>query len=387
MMTAFDPLDHLDASLQDFELNAHLGSPTPPPQQHHHHQAFGYPSHRSGFRAATARSEAGTTEASASEPADSMLSVGGYSPPAWRRLGNGDRSSGFWRRTDDILGGAGAGGAGPSGHGRELSPELFDDDIEGDIDMGDLDNDVVLERAIRTRLPTGSLSPEKDFGDDRRSNYRASHGRGHSYSHSHGHSMGGGGMQNTTIRLDDFRHRSSAASVVPATATTTTAMTGTPKQTPGPPDNYIRFAVRAEVQHRTEPIETAIAFVRRHVAAATKSWTSMACSVLVAALSVALLRGLFQPASQRPVPDLVKVAGIARAFEPLIYFSENGASQVGDLQATGVAVWDLGESVRSSNMTSAPIIVKELDELSDSLKTLAMELTKFFANVDGDIDG
>lgn len=99
------------------------------------------------------------------------------------------------------------------------------------------------------------------------------------------------------------------------------------------------------------------------------------------------MRSLFSPAEPRPVPDLVKVAGIARAFEPLIYYSENGAQQVGDLQATGVAVWDLGESVRSSNMTSAPIIVKELDDLSDSLKTLAVELTKFFANVDGDVDG
>jgi hypothetical protein len=127
--------------------------------------------------------------------------------------------------------------------------------------------------------------------------------------------------------------------------------------------------------------------VRTSVAVATKSWTSLVCSVFVAILSLSALRNLFAPASHRPVPDLVKVAGIARAFEPLIYFSENGASQVGDLQATGVAVWDLGESVRSSNMTSAPIIVKELDELSDSLKTLAIELTKFFANVDGDIDG
>lgn len=98
-------------------------------------------------------------------------------------------------------------------------------------------------------------------------------------------------------------------------------------------------------------------------------------------------RNLLAPAVPRPVPDLIKVAGVARAFEPLIYFSEGGASQVGDLQATGVAVWDLGESVRTSNMTSAPVIVKELDELSESLKTLAIELTRFLANVDGDIDG
>lgn len=119
----------------------------------------------------------------------------------------------------------------------------------------------------------------------------------------------------------------------------------------------------------------------------TKSWSSIILSFLVAFLSISATRALFEPAHGRPVPDLVKVAGIARSFEPLIYYSENGVAQVGDLQATGVAVWDLGESVRSSNLTSAPIIVKELDELSDSLKTLAIELTKFFANVDGDIDG
>jgi len=71
----------------------------------------------------------------------------------------------------------------------------------------------------------------------------------------------------------------------------------------------------------------------------------------------------------------------------LIFYSENGVQQIGDLQATGVAVWDLGESVRQTNMTSAPLIVKELDDLSESLKTLAIELTRFFANVDGDVDG
>lgn len=119
----------------------------------------------------------------------------------------------------------------------------------------------------------------------------------------------------------------------------------------------------------------------------TKSWSSIILSTLIAFVSIAATRTLFEPAYGRPVPDLVKVAGIARSFEPLIYYSENGVAQVGDLQATGVAVWDLGESVRLSNLTSAPIIVKELDELSDSLKTLAIELTKFFANVDGDIDG
>jgi hypothetical protein len=119
----------------------------------------------------------------------------------------------------------------------------------------------------------------------------------------------------------------------------------------------------------------------------TKSWTSLISTLIVAILSAAAFQSVFQPGAPLPVPDLVKVAGLAKAFEPLIFYSENGVQQVGDLQATSIAVWDLGESVRSTNMTSAPIIVKELDDLSENLKTLAIELTRFFANVDGDVDG
>ena len=70
----------------------------------------------------------------------------------------------------------------------------------------------------------------------------------------------------------------------------------------------------------------------------------------------------------------------------MIYFSENGVGQVAELQETEVAVWDLGESVRNANMTSAPIIVEELEGLSGSLKGLSQELTSFYALVDGDVD-
>jgi hypothetical protein len=145
--------------------------------------------------------------------------------------------------------------------------------------------------------------------------------------------------------------------------------------------------MRAEVQHRAEPFEAAFTYVTGKIDRMTKSWTSLTLSIFITLLTSVAFRALFQPGAPLPVPDLVKVAGLARAFEPLIFYSENGVLQIGDLQATGVAVWDLGESVRSTNMTSAPIIVKELDDLSESLKTLSIELTKFFANVDGDVDG
>jgi len=148
----------------------------------------------------------------------------------------------------------------------------------------------------------------------------------------------------------------------------------------------IRFSVRADVQHRTQPIEEAVLYFRRGYKRATKSRFTVVLSVLVGLLSIGFFRLLFQDPVTGPTPDLVKVAGLAKSFEPLMYYSENGHGQVVRLGETGVAVWDLGESVRYTNMTSGPIIVQELDELSESLKTLALELTRFFASIDGDID-
>jgi hypothetical protein len=148
----------------------------------------------------------------------------------------------------------------------------------------------------------------------------------------------------------------------------------------------IRFSVRADVQQRTEPIEAVIAHTRKLWGRFTKNRYTTFLSLMSALFVLTLTRALFSEPVTGPTPDLVKVAGLAKSFEPLMYYSENGHSQVVQLGETGVAVWDLGESVRSTNMTSGPIIVRELDELSDSLKNLAHELTRFFAGVDGDID-
>lgn len=136
-----------------------------------------------------------------------------------------------------------------------------------------------------------------------------------------------------------------------------------------------------------EPVEAFFIYVRRQFHEWTRSPSSIVGAVLAALLSLAVLRMLVRPPQTPPAPDLVKVAGLARSFEPLILYSENGMRQIGDLQETGIAVWDLSESVRSTNMTSAATIVQELDDLSDNLKDLALELTRFFASVDGDVDG
>ncbi|KAJ9632182.1 hypothetical protein H2203_000585 [Taxawa tesnikishii (nom. ined.)] len=152
------------------------------------------------------------------------------------------------------------------------------------------------------------------------------------------------------------------------------------------PDNYIRFSVRADVQHRTEPIEDAVLYVRKTYRSLTRSRYTTIVSILIALFSVTFLRVLFQDPVIGRTPDLIKVAGLARSFEPLMYYSERSHDQVMRLGESGVAVWDLTESVRSTNMTSGPIIVRELNELAKELNQLGIDLTVFFASVDGDVD-
>jgi hypothetical protein len=120
--------DHpsLNVSLQDFEQPRSNGDPQSP-------HSFGYPSHHSGFRSETS-----------SEMEDSV-SGGRFSPPAWRRERDGKRSSGFWN--------SGSRGLGKRHYdSRESSPEY---------ESADDGQDDTLAAATRTRLPTGSLSPEK----------------------------------------------------------------------------------------------------------------------------------------------------------------------------------------------------------------------------------
>lgn len=387
-----------------------------PPQKE---QTFGYPSTHSGFL---------ETDNEETESLQDSVSVGGYSPPAWRRLENGDLSSGFWRKSDNILGSPDSSEGHfqdqyqqmprsanafaerlhkqLQNHKHQTADRLFasrlsssgpdfdsddddvvdavlgldDDDIFDDPTMRNIGSgflrgenigfrsnmdrmdhvqyadDIILQRAMRTRLP-GSMSPEKERSPEPDLVFPS-----------------------PMTRMEGMRYKAMQSireeRMVGGIAThDESAGTGN--------DNYIRFAVREGHGHD----KSLIGAVRSKLQFATQTWVHAVVSVLVAILTIAAMRGLSQSAAgMHPVPDLVKVAGVARSFEPLIYYSENGVAQVYDLEATGVAVWDLGESVRLSNLTSAPIIVKQLDDLSDTLRTLAEELTKFFANIDGDVD-
>ncbi|KAI6784480.1 uncharacterized protein J7T54_006525 [Emericellopsis cladophorae] len=152
-------------------------------------------------------------------------------------------------------------------------------------------------------------------------------------------------------------------------------------------ETYMRFAWRAEVTQRTGPIDTLVNMVRTPYRAATRTRVSTMTSILVAILSITFLKIVLSPVKSRPAGDLVKIAGIARSFEPLIYYSEHANVQAQGLLSTSMAVVDLSESLRRSTMDYAPRLVVTLDSLSEDLRMLAVEVTRFLTTVDSDMDG
>ncbi|KAJ5916872.1 hypothetical protein N7504_000887 [Penicillium tannophilum] len=323
----FDDHPSLDASLEDFENHSNA----------HRSPLFGMPSQHSGFRSEESDDE--VEEPGANER---------WSPPGVRRQ-DYVRSSGWYRHQPyqrkginerlDLRPTVGL-SMSPS-LSREPSPQ-YEDAVEApskgksnDEDMND------ITAAVNVPLPVGAGTPQTGRSP---SPSPPQNKAAHTHAEEEGVSFGAENLS-----------------------------------------NYIRFAVRAEVQHR-EPIAALCSYLRNKFDRITSTKSNTTLSIVVFLISIAFMRALFLPGLPQAIPDLVKLSGFARSFEPLIYYSENGVQQIGTLQETGVAVWDLSESVRGTNMTSAPIIVGQLDELSDSLKSLSLELTRFFANVDSDID-
>ncbi|KAG6202510.1 hypothetical protein E4U35_005205 [Claviceps purpurea] len=390
---AADHLDRLDASLQDFETPA---SPTSMRPSHSH-------SYSPSPAVLLLPSPPPAMEDLEAEEVDSDIgSVGGFSPPAWRRLGNGDRNSGFWK------------------HPHPLQEDLGEEErqsarqhwaaLRGAEDSDSDGGREVLEEAIRTRLPLGSLSPVKQLSPSpvrpqslsSGKQLRSRPGKQQSLSPRRGEAktiavraransmtspvkrLGSGAPQwmeppEGRISLDPEPRASLG---LETRASPELDFRGSPGS-----DNYFRFAVRAEVQQRTQPIEAALLFVQQTYRAIIKNWPSILSTLFAAFVSISIMRMLVKPAAPLPAGDLIKVAGIARAFEPLIYFSEPAVAHVHHLQATSIAVWDLAESVRVSGMADAEVIVQSLDAVSETMKRLVLDYTRFHTHVDGDIDG
>ena len=109
-------------------------------------------------------------------------------------------------------------------------------------------------------------------------------------------------------------------------------------------------------------------------------------NVLATLATLLLSWVLLHPWNALPIPDVANVAGMAKQFEPLMYASENVIPRSRELAEASIAVQDLGESVRATNMSASTTIIDQLDDLGDSLRILSEKITSFFTNVDGDMD-
>ncbi|KAH9859589.1 hypothetical protein IAQ61_011370 [Plenodomus lingam] len=151
-----------------------------------------------------------------------------------------------------------------------------------------------------------------------------------------------------------------------------------PEQT----DGFFRLAFRGETLFRTAPIEETISTFASITRVFTKSRASLVCTLAMLFLSWLLVH----PWTATLIPDVANVANMARQFEPLLYASENVIPRSRELGEASVAVQDLGESVRATNMSASTVIVDQLDGLSISLRVLSDKIRSFFTNVDGDMD-
>ncbi|KAI0571467.1 hypothetical protein A1F96_09801 [Pyrenophora tritici-repentis] len=150
----------------------------------------------------------------------------------------------------------------------------------------------------------------------------------------------------------------------------------------GPVEGFMRFAYRGEAKFRTAPIEDTISRFASGLHIFTRSRANVIFTVGLVILSWLLL----QPWTASLIPDVANVANMAKQFEPLLYASENVIPRSRELADGSIAVQDLGESVRATNMSASSVIIDQLDDLGDSLKILSEKITSFFTNVDGDMD-
>lgn len=145
----------------------------------------------------------------------------------------------------------------------------------------------------------------------------------------------------------------------------------------------VRFAIRGETLFRTAPIEDTVSSLAGGINILTRSRWNVVSAVMMIFFSWAMV----QPWTATLISDVANVANMAKQFEPLMYASENVIPRSRELAEASIAVQDLGESVRASNMSASKVIINQLDDLGDSLKVLSQQITSFFTNVDGDMDG
>lgn len=147
-------------------------------------------------------------------------------------------------------------------------------------------------------------------------------------------------------------------------------------------DGFVRLAIRGETLFRTAPVEGFVTSVSDGLHLFTRSRLSVLCTI--GAVFFAYL--LTIPWNETLIPDVANIANMAKRFEPLLYASEGVVPRIRELADASIAVQDLGESVRATNMSASTAIIEQLDDLADSLYHLSESMRTFFTHVDSDMD-
>ena len=129
----------------------------------------------------------------------------------------------------------------------------------------------------------------------------------------------------------------------------------------------VKFAIRGETLFRTAPLEDVMSSFASGLHLFTRSRLSVVCTL--SALLFAYLITI--PWTESLIPDIANVANMAKQFEPLMYASENVIPRSRELAEASIAVQDLGESVRATNMSASTVINDQLDDLGENLKVLS----------------
>ncbi|KAJ4360633.1 uncharacterized protein N0V89_001199 [Didymosphaeria variabile] len=146
-------------------------------------------------------------------------------------------------------------------------------------------------------------------------------------------------------------------------------------------DGFIRVVFKSESLVNMGPLEERISSFSRGMS------KTRVCGSLVVLVLAWLLIHPWGTETASPGPNVAHLVSMVRRFEPLLYASENVIPRSRELSDASIAVEDLGESIRASNMSGSKVIVTQLDGLSENLKTLSQQIQTFFVHVDGDMDG
>ncbi|KAF1992043.1 hypothetical protein K402DRAFT_321593 [Aulographum hederae CBS 113979] len=148
----------------------------------------------------------------------------------------------------------------------------------------------------------------------------------------------------------------------------------------------LRFSMSAAYFGPATSIDYFLQLLKSLIQTIFKSRFTALCYLIGFAVCLQLTANVFKTQPSEAGYDIAAVARMTKSFAPAVEYSAKQVLDVQEIEEASIAIWDLEESVRSSNITSAPLIIDRLHGMRDSLEVLGNELTRFFAMIRTDLE-